>query len=73
VLSTDLSTRDSSSCSSDNRLQDSSRSSSIVPSPHGTVRSSHYLAHDDVPAAMDDDDMSIHTTEETEKYESAHR
>jgi hypothetical protein len=41
-----------------------------VPSPHGTVGSSHYLAHDDVPEAMDDDDISICTTEEMEMYES---
>jgi hypothetical protein len=31
--------------------------------------SSHYLAHDDVPAAMDGDDISICTTEKMEKYE----
>jgi hypothetical protein len=43
-----------------------------VPSPHGTVGSSHYLAHDDVPAATDGDDISIHTTEEMQKYESLH-
>jgi hypothetical protein len=41
-----------------------------MPSPHGTVGSSHYLAHNDVPETIDDDDISIHTTEETEKYES---
>jgi hypothetical protein len=29
-----------------------------------------YLAHDDVPTAMDGDDISIRTTEEMEKYES---
>jgi hypothetical protein len=33
----------------------------------------HYLAHDDVPEAMDDSDISIRTTEEMEKYESLHR
>jgi hypothetical protein len=43
-----------------------------VPSPHGTAGSSHYLAHDDVPVAMDGDDISIHTTEEMNKYESLH-
>jgi hypothetical protein len=32
--------------------------------------SSRYLAHDDVLAATDGDDISIHTTEEMEKYES---
>jgi hypothetical protein len=41
-----------------------------VPSPHGTTGSSHYLAHDDIPTAMDSDDISIRTTEEIEKYES---
>jgi hypothetical protein len=34
--------------------------------------SSHYLAHDDVPTAMDGDDISIRTTEEMEKYKSLH-
>jgi hypothetical protein len=29
-----------------------------------------YLAHDDVPMAMDGDDISIRSTEEMEKYES---
>jgi hypothetical protein len=41
-----------------------------VPSPHETAGSSHYLAHDDVPEAMDGDDICIRTTEEMEKYES---
>jgi hypothetical protein len=41
-----------------------------MPSPHGTVGSSCYLAHDDVPEATDGNDISIHTTEEMEKYES---
>jgi hypothetical protein len=41
-----------------------------MPSPHGTTRSSRYLAHDDIPEAMDGHDISIHTTEEMEKYES---
>jgi hypothetical protein len=35
--------------------------------------SSRYLAHDDVPEATNSDDISIHTTEEMEKYESLHR
>jgi hypothetical protein len=35
--------------------------------------SSRYLAHDDVPAATDGNDLSIRTTEEMEKYESLHR
>jgi hypothetical protein len=43
-----------------------------MPSQHGTVGSSRYLAHDDVPATMDGDDISICTTEEMEKYESLH-
>jgi hypothetical protein len=34
------------------------------------MRSSSYLAHDDVPEATNDDDISIRTTEEMEKYES---
>jgi hypothetical protein len=37
-----------------------------MPSIHGTAGSSHYLAHDDVPAAMDGDDISM----EMEKYKS---
>jgi hypothetical protein len=43
-----------------------------VPSPHGIVRSSCYLVHDDVPEATDGDDFSIRTTEEMKKYESLH-
>jgi hypothetical protein len=43
-----------------------------VPSPHGTVGLSCYLAHDDVPEAMNNDDISIRTTEEMEKYEPLH-
>jgi hypothetical protein len=44
-----------------------------VPSPHGTAGSSCYLAHDDVPAATDGDNISIHTIAEMEKYEFLHR
>jgi hypothetical protein len=44
-----------------------------VPSPHGTVGSNRYLAHDDVPKATSDDDISICTTKEMEKYESLRR
>jgi hypothetical protein len=44
-----------------------------MPSPHRTAGSSHYLAHDDVPAAIDGDDISICTTEEMEKYKSLRR
>jgi hypothetical protein len=43
-----------------------------MPSPHGTVGSSHYVAHDDVPVATNGDDISIRITEEMEKYESLH-
>jgi hypothetical protein len=67
------SSRGSSSHSNDSRSQDSLRSSSFVPSPHGTAGLSHYHAHDDVPEAMNSDDMSIRTTEGLEKYESLHR
>jgi hypothetical protein len=41
-----------------------------VPSQHGIAGSSSYLAHDDIPAVTDDDDISICTTEEMYKYES---
>jgi hypothetical protein len=43
-----------------------------VPSPHRTVGSSRYLAHDDVLKATNSDDISIRITEEMEKYESLH-
>jgi hypothetical protein len=66
VLSSGPSSRGSSSRSGDNGLQDSPRSSFFVPSPHGTVGSSHYFAHDDVPKATNGDDISICTTEERE-------
>jgi hypothetical protein len=32
-----------------------------VPSPHETGESIRYCAHDDVPMAMDSDDISIHS------------
>jgi hypothetical protein len=70
ALSSGPSSRGSGSLSSDNRSQDSLQSSSFVPSLHRVVGSSRYLAQDDVPQAMDDDDISIHTTEKMEKYES---
>jgi hypothetical protein len=35
--------------------------------------SSCYLPHDDIPKTMDGDDISIHTPEEMEKYESLRR
>jgi hypothetical protein len=70
VLSSGPCSRGSGSCSSDNGSQDPLRSSSFVPSLHGTVGLSRCLAHDDIPEAMDGDDISIHTTKEMEKYES---
>jgi hypothetical protein len=72
VLSSGPSSRGSGSRSGDNGSQDSPWSSSFVPSPHETVGSSRYLAHDDILVAMDDDDISIHTTEEMSKYKSLH-
>jgi hypothetical protein len=70
AVSSGCSSRGSASRSSDNRLQDSPRSSSFVPLPCGTTGSSCYLAHDYVPEATDDDDISICTTEVMEKYDS---
>jgi hypothetical protein len=70
ALSSGTSSRGSGSRSSDNGSQDSPWSSSFMASLHGTVGSSRYLTHDDIPAAMDDDDISIHTIKEMEKYES---
>jgi hypothetical protein len=70
VLSSSPSSRGSSSRSGDNKSQDSPQSSSFMPSPHGTMGSSRYLAHDDVPMATDSDDISIRTTEEMNRYES---
>jgi hypothetical protein len=72
AFSSSPSSRGSSSHSNDSRLQDSLQSSSFVSSVHGTVGSSRYLAHDDVPEATNNDDFSIRTTEEMEKYESLH-
>jgi hypothetical protein len=69
ALSSGPSSRGFGSRSGDNGSQDSLQSSSCVPSLHGTVGSSRYLAHDDVPAATDGDDISIHTFEKMEKYE----
>jgi hypothetical protein len=73
ALSSGPSSRGSGSCSSDNGSQDSPRSSSFVPSLHGTAGSSRYLTHDDIPEAMNGDDISICTTEEIEKYKSLRR
>jgi hypothetical protein len=41
-----------------------------MPSPHETGGSIRSLAHDDVPMATDSNNISIHSTEEMEKYES---
>jgi hypothetical protein len=70
AFSSGPSSRGSSFNSNDSRSQDSPWSSSFMPSPHRTTGSSHYLEHDDVPKAMNSDDISIHTIEEMEKYES---
>jgi hypothetical protein len=72
VLSSGMSSQGSGSCSGDNGAQDLPQSSSFMPLSHGTAGSSRYLAHDDVPAATDGDDISICTTEEMDKYESLH-
>jgi hypothetical protein len=72
AFSSSPSNRGSSSHSSDSRSQSSARSSSFMPSPHETAGPSHYPVHDDVPEAMNSDAISIHTTEEMEKYESLH-
>jgi hypothetical protein len=69
AFSSGPSSRGSRSCFGDGS-QDSSWSSSFVPSPHQTEGSIRYLAHDGVPMAMDDDDISICSTEEMGKYES---
>jgi hypothetical protein len=71
-LSSGPSSRGSGLRSGDNGSQDSPRSLCFMPSPHGTTRSSRYLAHDDVLESTDGDDISIRTTEEIEKYESLH-
>jgi hypothetical protein len=44
--------------------QDSTQSSSFVPSPHETGGSIRYLGHDDIPMATDGDDISIRRTKE---------
>jgi hypothetical protein len=70
ALSSSPSSRGSGSSSDDNGSQDSPQSSSFVPSPHGTMGLSRYLAHDGVLAAMDGDGISIRTTGEMEKSKS---
>jgi hypothetical protein len=69
AFSSGPSSRGSGSCSGDGS-QDFARSSSFIPSPHETRGLIRYLAHDNVPMAMDDNDISIHNTKEVEKYES---
>jgi hypothetical protein len=73
ALSSGLSNRGSGSRFGDNVSQDSPQSSSFVPSLHGIMGLSCYLAHDDVPKATDGDDISIRITKEMEKYESLRR
>jgi hypothetical protein len=43
-----------------------------MPSLHETVGSRRYLAHDNIPEAMNGDDISIRTIKEIEKYECLH-
>jgi hypothetical protein len=69
VFSSIPSSRGSGSHSSDGS-QDSTWSSSFMPSPHETGGSIRYLTHDNIPMATDGDGISIHSTEELEKYES---
>jgi hypothetical protein len=59
AFSSGPSSRGSSSHSNDRRSQDSSWSSSFMPSLHGIMGLSRYLAHDDVLEAMNSDDISI--------------
>jgi hypothetical protein len=70
ALSSGSSSRGSGSRFGDNRSQNSPWSSSFVPSLHGSMGSSCYLADDDIPEAADGDDISIRTTKEMEKYKS---
>jgi hypothetical protein len=70
VLSSGPSCRGSGLYFSDNGSHDSSQSSSFVPLLHRTMGSIRSLTHDDVHEATNDDDISICTTEEMEKYES---
>jgi hypothetical protein len=73
AFSSGPSNRGCSSHFNDSRSQDSPWSSSFVPSQHGAMGLSRYLANDDVPRAMNSDNISIRTTKEMEKYESLHR
>jgi hypothetical protein len=72
VFSSGLSSQGSGSRSGDGS-QDSTRSSSFMPSPHENMGSIRYLAHDDVPMATDGDNISFRSTEEMEMYESLHQ
>jgi hypothetical protein len=67
ALSSGPSSRGSSTRNGDNGSQDSTRSSSFVPSSHGTTGLIHYHAHNNIPMATDGDDFPIHTTAEMEK------
>jgi hypothetical protein len=71
AFSSSPSSRGSGSRSGDGS-QDSTRSSSFMLSPHETRGSIRYLAHNDIPMAMDGEDSSIRSTEEMEKYDSLH-
>jgi hypothetical protein len=70
ALSSGPSSRGSGSHSGDNGSQNLPRSLSFVPSLHGTAGLIHYLVHNDVPMATDDDGISIRSTKEMENYES---
>jgi hypothetical protein len=69
AFSSGPSSQGSGSCSGDGS-QDFAWSSSFVPSLHETRGLIRYLAHDNVPMAMDGNDIFIHNTKEIEKYES---
>jgi hypothetical protein len=64
------SSQSSGSHPSDSKLQSSVWSLSFVPSSHETIGSGRYLAQGDVPMTTDNNDISICTTTEMEKYES---
>jgi hypothetical protein len=70
ALSSGLSSRGSGSRSGDNGLQDSPRTLSFMPLPHGTTGLSWYLAHNDIPVATKGDNICICIAEEMNKYES---
>jgi hypothetical protein len=55
---------------SDNMLLESLRSSSFVPSQHGTAPSSHTTAHARDHGIESDDNITIHTMEEWERFTS---